>query len=120
MRVFAIRIGKYVEFRMANRSPRVKVSQLTRVVDTIRERLVITDDYPYYGYMKEPVKQKQVLKTVCPVGGRVLGVVTYAKYSRGTVRQTEAKLQRKAPKFGKQTVIEVSKAVATGILRGAR
>ena len=121
MRTFAIKIGKYVEFRTNNRPPQVKVSRLTKVVETIRERLTITDDYPYYAYVKEPAKVKRILKMMCPIGGRVLGVVKYSKYSRySRFADTIGTTQQKAPKFGKQTVIEIPKTVATILLSRSR
>lgn len=106
MRFYAVRMGAYVEFRAANCPPRARVSTLTRMVKTIERMLVYIDTPPYYTYVDKPVTAKITLKTVCYIGGRVLGTAKLTRFRRcpGT------------PRFGKHGVCEVSKDLKTRVL----
>lgn len=104
MRVFAVRMGDFVEFRSASRPPRGKVSSLTWTTTKKELRFTI------YGYAWMAVPVELTLKTVFYTGGRVLGTVRYSVYSRC----------KPAPKFGRKTLVEVSTRVKDLLLRPAQ
>lgn len=92
MRIFAIRMGDFVEFRSAKRPPRAKVSKLTR------QGILYDEVYRYAtnSYDYESFPTTTVLRTVFYLGGRVLGVMKYRKYT-----------QLHGDKFGKRRMIEL-------------
>lgn len=108
MRVFAVRIGDYVEFRTANRPPRAKVSRLTRVFQKLTKVATPTPESPYYDYVDKLVETQVVLKTTFYIGGRVLGVTKLARY----------RAVSGAPKFGRRLLVEVTVGVKDAVLRG--
>lgn len=103
MKYFAVRMGNYVEFRVANRPPRARVSKLTRMIPT--KQLVFD---PVRGYVQRSVNTKITLKTVFYVGGRVLGTAKLARFQR----------YPDAPKFKKRGILEVSESLKKAVLRG--
>lgn len=107
MKTFAVRIGDYVEFRAAKRPPQIKVTRLTRMVKVLEHKY--TYEPPYY--VRVYVDRKHTLKTMFPIGGRVLGGIKYSKYSRFTAGAANA------PKFGKRRVVEISKELLTTFMR---
>lgn len=107
MKFYVVRMGDYVEFRVASRPPRAKVSKLTRVFKTVQRVTIPTDNSPFYKYVDKPANTKVTLKTVFYLGGRVLGT---------------AKLNRfqgypDAPRFGKRGILEVSEKLKRAVLR---
>lgn len=108
MKIYAVRMGDYVEFRAAARPPRAKVSKLTKVTKVMQQTLVTLPTYPYAKYVDKPVKTTLVLKTVFYVGGRVLGVTKFRAYQRVPG----------AARFGRRRVIETNRAVITYLDRG--
>lgn len=77
MRIYAVRMGDYVELRLSDRPPRAKVTKIS--------------------WISKVTHAKLSLRTVFYLGGRVLGTMKYMKYQRWAG----------APKFGRKGRVEI-------------
>lgn len=113
-RLFAVKLGNFVEFRSAVRPPLGRTSKLTRtVIEDVWEPKLdpqMSENVGYNWYRTVRVKKpvKKVLQQTFYVGGRVVGTCTINHY------------QRRVPKvfwFGRKGMIEVSTELKNMCLR---
>lgn len=78
-RVYAIRVGDFIELRASLETPRAKTSKLTK---TILLKAGHDDPLNPWLFIEKDRKRKFVLKQTFYVGGTVLGYVKLTTFSR--------------------------------------
>lgn len=77
-RVFAISMGEFVELRTGSYPPKAKISKLTIPVTV--DHVPVYDDWGLFiKYSK--TKKRTTLEQTFYLGGRVVGITNYRKYS---------------------------------------
>lgn len=113
-KVYAIRLGDFVEFRSAVCPPKARVSKLTRTVMVAKahveedEKLSKKVGFPYYKTVWVRVPTKKVMKQTFYIGGRVLGSCKYGSFVN----------RAKDYKLGVDKIIEVPSEIKELCLKG--
>ena len=81
VRYFAVRLGDYVEVRSSCHLPTPRVSKLVRTVRSTTKTYKYFPDPPFIKLVNEPIESQVTLKQTTYVGGRVLGVCKYSRFS---------------------------------------
>lgn len=83
---YAIRFRDYVEFRVAIKPPKRKVSKLIKPIK--KENLIYENLFepPYFRVRKETIDTTFTMKQVSYIGGKVLG---YCKLSAYVIKKTK-------------------------------
>lgn len=78
-KVYAIRVGDFIELRASTFTPKAKVSKLTRTKMVADRRMYWDEISQSYKFKTEPSQVKTVFQQIHYIGGRVLGYTSPSK-----------------------------------------
>lgn len=108
-KIFAVRFGETVEFRIAARQPKRIVSKLIKSIVVPESVYTTIKKYPYGKYITKPVTKKLVRKQVFFDGGRVIGICKLSEFA--------AKAKRfKVGALHKDSILKISPALKDACL----
>lgn len=107
-RVFAVKLGEFVEFRAARFPPRARTSKLTVPVEHSDIEFYFDPNTGRYRHRNVKRVEKKTLKQTFYVGGTVVGTVKAHRYTSRVPKEFQ---------FGRKSMVEISHELKNKVLR---
>lgn len=101
LRMFAVRMGDYVEIRVGAEAPKAKISKFTKTVKVKKTDYVWSAAAPNYVYKTRTVPETLTLKQTFYIGGKVVVILKGTKYNGWVALYN-------LPKLTKEGVVEIT------------